>query len=58
MADLKAVALLFPVAVVVECDTAITFSILGFDDDGRDFAKSLEDLAYGAFVFRCQGMSK
>jgi hypothetical protein len=58
MADLKAVALLFPVAVVVECNTAISFSILGFDDDGRDFAKSFEDLAYGAFVFRCQGMSK
>jgi len=58
MTDLKAVALLFPVAIVVECDPAVSFSILGFDGDGWDFAKSFEDLAYGAFVFRCQGMGK
>ena len=53
MTDLKAVALLFPVAIVVECDPAVSFSILGFDDDGWDFAKAFEDLAYRAFVFRC-----
>ena len=56
MTNLKAIALLFPVAIVVECDMTISFSIFRFDDDGRDFAKSFEDLAYGAFVFGCQCM--
>ena len=42
---MEAVALLFPVAVVVECDLAVSFSVLRLDDDGRDFAKAFEDLA-------------
>ena len=46
MTNLKAVALLFPVAVVVKRDTAVSFSIFGFDDDGRDFTESFEDLAH------------
>ena len=43
---MEAVALLFPVAVVVKCDLAVSFSVLRFDDDSRDFAKAFEDLAH------------
>ena len=46
MANLKTIPLLFPVAVVVECDMAVSFPIFCFDGDGRDFAKALEDLAH------------
>jgi len=52
----KPVALLCPVAVVVECDLTFLGSISG--GDGGDGAEALEDVAEGAFVFRRQRMGK
>ena len=58
MAYEKAIASFFPVAVVVECDATLLFSLLAWDLDGGDFAKPFEDVAQRAFVFSRQGVSQ
>ena len=58
MAYEKAIASFFPVAVVVECDAALFFSIFGWNMDGGDFAEPFENLAVRAFIFGRQGVSQ
>jgi len=55
MAFGKAIALLFPVAIVIECDLTFLFPI--FDLDGGDRAEALENLAERALEFgrQCLG---
>lgn len=51
----KAIALLFPVAIVIECD--LTFLVPIFDLDGGDRAEPLENVAQRALEFgrQCLG---
>ena len=58
MAYAKAIASFFPVAVVVECDAVLFFSIFGWNLDGEDFAEPFENLAVRAFIFGRQGVSQ
>ena len=58
MAYEKAIASFFPVAIVVEGNASLLFSIFGWDLDGGGFAEPFEDLAVRAFVFGRQGMSQ
>jgi hypothetical protein len=57
LAYLKAIALFLPVTVVIEGDTTLLFSILGWNLDAGNFAEAFEDLAQRAFVFSRQSMS-
>jgi len=52
----KAIPLFFPVAIVVECNAALFFSIFGRNLDGGGFAEAFENLAKRAFVFGRQGV--
>ena len=56
MAYEKAIPLFFPVAIVVECNAALFFSIFGRNLDGGGFAEAFENLAKRAFVFGRQGV--
>ena len=58
MAFGKAIALLFPVAIVIECDLTFLFPI--FDLDAGDSAQALENLAERALEFgrQCLGEGK